>query len=208
MPKFDPSGEVAHNIERTPGRWLVHIPREVTLGKDKGPRPGIETIDRDTGQPRTSKNTGHEMWSAAAVVIDDHPDAPRDAVILGINLLWGGKGRDATYALLRVLGHPVDAWKRETDPAKLPDVTPEFFYDRPFVLETDVDDRGFLQPKGFCPYFAPTARRGPAAPAKGSAGANAGGGARGAAKSSGAPVAPPHAAARGAPVGDIDALPF
>lgn len=158
MPKFDPSGHVATNIDRVPGRWLVKIPREVTLGEKV--RAGIETIDHRNGQPRTS-TSGHEMWDAAAVVIDNGPDAPNGAFILGINLIWGGKGRDATYALLSRIGHPVDQWKRETDPAKIPDITPEFFYDKPFVLDTIVNERGYLEPNGFCPYFSATARRGP-----------------------------------------------
>jgi hypothetical protein len=109
------------------------------------------------------------MWNAAAVVTDTHPEAPRGATILGLHLLWEGKGRASTYALLKAMGHPVDAWQRETDPAKLPDITPAFFYKRPFVLDCAVNDKGYLEPNGFMPYYAANAKRGPA-PANASAG--------------------------------------
>lgn len=160
MPKFDPSGEVATSFDKTPGRWIVEITRSVTVGNGTAPRPGIETLDQH-GQPRRSKS-GNEMWSAAATVVDDHPEAPRGALILGINLLWGGKGRAATYALLAAMGHPVDAWKRETDPAKLPEITPEFFYGRRFVLDCATSDRGYLEPAGFMPFYPVASKRGPA----------------------------------------------
>jgi hypothetical protein len=148
------------------------------------------------------------MWSAAAEVIDDGADAPRGAKILGINLLWGGKGRAATYALLKALGHPVEAWTRETDAAKIPDITPDFFYDRPFVLDCAINDKGYLEPNGYAPYFPKNARRGPA-PAATVGQANArlasGGGAKAQGAASGAGGTAPASAA---PSGDNDALPF
>ena len=181
MPKFDPTGDVAQSFDRTPGRWLVEIPETYTLGKDSTAKPGIQHLD-EHGQPRRSK-AGAEMWDAAAVVIDTHPEAPKGAVILGLHLLWEGKGRASTYALLAAQGHPVDAWKRETDPAKIPDITPAHFYKRQFVLDCAVNDKGYLEPNGFMPYFPATAKRGPA-PAgagaskpKASAGGAGGGGA-------------------------------
>jgi hypothetical protein len=206
MPRFDPTGEVATNYDRNPGRWLVKIPRVAQIGKDKPPRPGIETLDQN-GQDRRSKS-GNLMWSAAAEVIDDHPDAPRGAMVLGINLLWEGKGRDATYGLLARMGHPVDAWKRETDPAKQPDIGPDYFYDRPFVLDCVLNDKGYLAPKDeFCPYYPKTARRGPAP--SGGSGANGGGGGSKGGKPG--PANPALAAGGGhaaAPATGDDSLPF
>ena len=76
MPKFDPTGDVAQSFDRTPGRWLVEIPETVKVGKDSALRPGIEHLD-EHGQPKKNK-AGHEMWTAAAVVIDQHP-RPRAA---------------------------------------------------------------------------------------------------------------------------------
>ena len=166
MPKFDPTGDVAQSFDRTPGRWLVEIPETVKVGKDAAPRAGIEHLD-EHGQPKMNK-AGHEMWTAAAVVIDAHPEAPRGAVILGLHLNWGGKGRDATYALLKAQGHPVDAWKRETDPAKIPDLTPAHFYNRRFVLDCALNDKGYLEPNGFMPYYPASARTGPAPAGAGS----------------------------------------
>jgi hypothetical protein len=54
MPRFDPTGEVAANYDRTPGRWLVKIPREIQVKKDGPTRPGIETLDQH-GQTRRAK---------------------------------------------------------------------------------------------------------------------------------------------------------
>lgn len=159
MPKFDPTGNIASG-GKTPGRWLVEIPEEYTL-KSGQVRPGVETIDTRTGQPRLTKN-GDEMWSATAMVVDDHPDAPHGSYVMGLNLLFGGKGRDATYRLLEVLGHPVREWRRITDPSKIPDITPDMFVGRRFVLDTALDDKGYLQPNGFCPYLPANALRGPA----------------------------------------------
>lgn len=191
MPKFDPTGNIASG-GKTPGRWLVEIPEEYTL-KSGQVRPGVETIDTRTGQPRLTKN-GDEMWSATAMVVDDHPDAPHGSYVMGLNILWGGKGRDATYRLLEVMGHPVREWMREKDPAKIPEITPEYFYGRRFILDTSLDEKGYLQPNGFCPYFAATAQRGPAG---GSGGAGKGG-----ARPSGSASAPrPHPAA-------TESLPF
>lgn len=194
MAKFNKEVESSSNIDRVPGRWLVEIPAEIQVKKDDAPRPGIETIDPKTGQPRVSKATGIEMWSAAAVVTDTLAGAPTGAKILGINLLWGGKGEAATHNLLRALGHPIDAWKKETDPKKLtaaiaaaagmkvapgkeaePEFLPEHFYGRPFVLDCAINDKGYLEPAGFNPYYPPTARRGPAPEGTGHAAAKGGG---------------------------------
>lgn len=211
MPRFDPTAEVATSFEKTPGRWLVKIPRQVQVKKDGPLQPGINTIDNRTGTPRRS-TTGHEMWDAVALVIDDHAEAPHDAKILGIHLTWGGKALSSAYALLKALGHPIEAWKRETDPAKVPEITPELFYDRPFVLDTELDDRGYLAPKGFMPYFPKDARRGPApAGGSGSGGrANGGGGGGGGSKPAGGAANPGlaagHPSAGGNP--DSEPLPF
>lgn len=198
MPKFDPAGSIARSFEATPGRWLVTINRKVEL-KNTGERPGIETIDPKTGAPRASKG-GVEMWSVVADVIDDHPDAPNGGRVF-FNLLWGGKGRDATYALLARLGWPVEQWKRETDPAKCPDITPEYFYDRLFVLDCAVTENGYLEPNGFMPYFAATAQRGPAG-----GGGGGSSGAKGRGKAAGAAPANGTAPASAAP--KSSALPF
>jgi hypothetical protein len=188
MPRFV-QGEVAETYEKTPGKWLVRIPRKYKLGKEGAERNGIDTIDNRTGQPRKSQK-GDEMWDAAAEIIDDTAGAPKGAIVLGLHMMWGGKGYAATRALLKSLGYPVDQWNRETDPAKVPEITPEHFYDRPFVLDCGVNEQGFLEPNGFNPYFPATAARGPktgaaaqskkppkgeAAHAPGSAGASAGG---------------------------------
>lgn len=197
MPKFDTSGEIAQSSSRTPGRWLCVIPKSFKVG-EKPPRPGVETIDNRTGQPRRAQNTGHEMWSATAQVIDDHPEAPKGAFIFGLNLLWGGKGRDATYALLEKMGHPIRDWKKITDPKQVPDITPDFFYERPFVLDCTLNGDGFLEPNGFCPYGAPSSPRGPHV---GGAAQSKNGGKRGGAQAT-APAATGGAGAEG------DELPF
>lgn len=193
MPKFDPSGDIASGA-KTPGRWLVEIPEQYTM-KDGTVRAGVETIDHRTGQPRTSKN-GDEMWSATAVVVDTHPDAPLGSYVMGLNLLFGGKGRDATYRLLEVLGHPVREWRRITDPSKIPDITPDMFVGRRFVLDTALDDKGYLQPNGFCPYLPAGSQRGPSSGAATSR-KSSGNGAHGAGAGPGTQTSAPRA--HGAP---------
>ena len=200
MPKFNSTIDAASSSAKTPGHWRCVIHPVVTQGDGKT-RHGVETTDTRTGKPRRSTK-GAEQWGLLFVVDDDHPDAPSGAWVFDSLTFDGMKAEARAYALLKAMGHPVDAWKRASNP---PDITPELLHGRPVVIalvvkENETTGKLNLEPDGYMPFSRADAWRGPTGrkPSSGSGGAgaaregNSGGGgathATGATVGGGAPV--------------------
>lgn len=152
MPKFNAKVATASSGERTPGRWLAEIKPSFTL--KSGAKSGVEV--------GTSKNGAHEQWKIGLTIVDEHPEAPTGTTILD-RLTWdAGAAESRIYALLRAMGHPIDEWRKETDPAKAREIKPDDLYNRPIVIDCVPNEQGFLGLRGFAPFYAASSARGPA----------------------------------------------
>lgn len=183
MAKFSKNVTTAQGYAKTPGRWLVEA-RETLVKSDGSVVPGCEI---------KATPEGYERWSLKLLVIDDHADAPHGAWIFD-SLTFDGdaakpenkKAEARAHALFKILGYPVEEWKKAT--VVPPDIAPSMIFGKPFVLacKTKIGEDGkeYLEPDGFMPFFKATAARGPSAarPASGGSSTSSLAGAGGPAK--------------------------
>lgn len=173
VPTFNPSIKPSERREAMPGAWLCRIERQRTVKGEV--KTGIET-------GLATATRGDPMWSYAATVVDDHPDAPKGSIVLD-NLVWNEKGTPRAYSLLTAMGYDLGQWKAETK------IVPDLFYEHPFVMRLTVNARGYLEPDGFACFLPHGAKRGPGAPKAPPRGAARAHGGPAAAGAAGAPAA-------------------